>query len=409
MRKRASAHSKKGKAKAAPQRPRSAALVIVDEGPIRAEALESYHRLEKQLVESRTELEAFEAGDLPAYQRWEAKVFGTLLTELRNTTQELDKQNLVLRAIDEEVFWTGCTDLTAYRRVMKALTDPEPEPAPNDDPTDFDPAEDFGPDEPGFAPEGDKMFGETDLPPGFTAADFDRMPPREKRNFRDFYEQTAELFEIMTGRVAPNLDEVLREDRARRRGGNGAQAGPAPREHQPPPVAPEVQRTEDRVKELYRALVRQLHPDCRPHQTARDRELWHQLQTAYRKRDLELMEAIAGRVELGLNGSATSLPVQILLRLTRDLYEALRGLRKQLTAAKQNPAWCFAKRAAELPQLEAKRRKSLERELRKATMELADIRAILDDLAARAARGKPRRAKKKSARRADLQQDLFGF
>jgi hypothetical protein len=407
MRKRRLGTKKKPTPAAPVSRSQQRALVVIDEGPIREAALSTYQKLETQMGQARLELEAFETGDQPAYQRWEARVFGTLLTDLRNASAELDQKNFMLRAIDEEILWTGCTEVTAYRRIMEALDDPEP----LDEEPDFEPADDFGPEEFEGVPKGGKLFGESDLPPGYTAADVDRMPPKEKREFRAFYEQMADLFEMLTGRRAPNLDEVLRHQRAGHRSEAGAGASaPGGRHHRPEParaVPPEVQRTADRLKELYRALVRQLHPDCHPHQTGRDRELWHQLQTAYRQHDLELMEAIAGRVELGLNGTATSLPVQILLRLTRDLVEALRGLRKQLAAAKQNPAWKFGKRAAELPQLEAKRRKSLERELRKVTLELAEARRILEDLAARAARGKQRRAKRKP--KAARQQEFFSF
>ena len=40
------------------------------------------------------------------------------------------------------------------------------------------------------------------------------------------------------------------------------------------------------VKRLYRHLVKLVHPDLNPHQTKEQKELWHQLQEAYRNNDL---------------------------------------------------------------------------------------------------------------------------
>lgn len=40
------------------------------------------------------------------------------------------------------------------------------------------------------------------------------------------------------------------------------------------------------VKKLYRRLVKLVHPDLNPHQTKEQKELWHQLQEAYRNNDL---------------------------------------------------------------------------------------------------------------------------
>lgn len=393
------------------------ALAVIDEVPIRREAMETYQRLETQIAQARAVLEAFETGDLPAYQRWEARAFGSLLTQIRELTLELQQKDLILHAIDEEMYWSGCTDVTAYRRVTKALEEPPPEPQPRSHANE--PNGGFDPEDPDFdmGAGGDKLFGDSDLPPGFDAAAFDRLTAAQKREFRMFYEDAAMLFELETGRMAPRLDDVLKEDRARKRGAaSSAQKGK--RAAAPEPEVEEVspvKRAADRLKELYRKLVLQLHPDHHGEQTARDRELWHQLQTAYKNKDLELMEALAGRIELTLNRVTGSLPVQVLLRLTRELRDSLRGLRAQIASAKLNPAWEFRKKAAKLPQIEAKRRKNLEYQIRKLKMDVEGMRSYLDALAERASRttrAKPSSktgSKKKSSRRTAAEQASFDF
>jgi hypothetical protein len=406
----------------APARLATRALAVIDEAPIRREAMATYERLESEIAGARAILEAFETGDLPAHQRWEARAFGPLLTEMRELTMEVQRKDMILQAIDDEMFFTGCSDLTAYRRVMKALEGPPPERDPRAG-AGGDPDDDFGDDsadEPSFGPEGamgDKMFGDSDLPPGFTAADFDRMSPAEKREFRKFYEATAELYEIVAGRIAPLLDDVLKAQRAGKRGADKQPPPNGKSAPEPEPEASPAKRAADRLKELYRKLVLQLHPDHHGEQTPRDRELWHQLQTAYKNKDLELMEALAGRIELTLNRLAGSLPVQILLRLTRELRESLRGLRAQINSAKQNPAWEFRKKSAKLPALESKRRKNLEHQLRKLRLDLDGLKSYLDALALRATRSKSKsKAKKQPApapepkpRRARAGQSTFDF
>ena len=58
-------------------------LLVIDNEPLRQQALRDYQAAEKNLLRVRSEMEAFETRDLPAYHRWEASTFGALLTEIR--------------------------------------------------------------------------------------------------------------------------------------------------------------------------------------------------------------------------------------------------------------------------------------------------------------------------------------
>jgi hypothetical protein len=49
---------------------------------------------------------------------------------------------------------------------------------------------------------------------------------------------------------------------------------------------------QDRIKEIYRMLVRRLHPDTRADGDATVSALWHQVQEAYEARDLDRMETL---------------------------------------------------------------------------------------------------------------------
>ena len=363
---------------------RCVTLLVVDNEPIRTKAMAEYLAIEEEIGGAREQLESFQTGDLPAYERWEAKVFGGMLTKLRETNLAIDEKRRLLEAINEEMYWSGCSEVTAYRRVMQALEDmqagagaqeredrhrQEPPPESDDEPFDF---ENLGSDFP---------F----MPADFNVEIYDRSPMRVQEQFRDAVEMMGKLFEEMTGQRAPSFEELLARERAKKRRGRRASKGAEEMPDHEPDSA-EQETPDSRLKDLYRRLVRLLHPDSSGDHSARARELWHELQEAYRTRDLERMEAVAGRADLGANGTAAALSVGLLRRMIRDLHDALQGMRAQLARARKNPAWNFRRRAKELPKLEKKRRQSLERGLEHATWTLNDFTQELDRLAKRAAK-----------------------
>lgn len=374
-------------------------LLLIDNVPIREAAVAEYQELEEKLRETREQIEAFEGGDLPAYQRWEASVFGPLLTELRTTMQAVDEKRRILEAIEDEVLWGRCSYVTAYRRVMRAIKSPPP---PKESHGAWE--ESAGP-EADFEeePEGGQLFGDSDLPKDFDIDQFDRSSKQKQKKFRDYYETMASMYEMFTGFRAPDLDDLLHRERARKRGEEGARADIPPA--MPRHAEPEIDHEASRLKELYRSLVRQLHPDTAQEQTARERELWHEVQEAYRARDLERMEAVAGRVEIGLKGSALHLPVQILRRMTKDLRAALRGLRSRVSDLRKHPAWSFRKKAKDLAKIEAKHRRLLTAELREYKSALKAYTADLEQLAAEAEAPRTRKKTKKKKARATPRDD----
>jgi hypothetical protein len=364
--------------------------VLIDETPLRDAVMRDHHRLEEQAAVVRAKIERFETADLPAYTRWESRVLGPLLTAIREAELAIAQKRTILEAIEDEQFFQGCSRLAAYKRVMRAM---ERGPQPDDEPPP--PRDD---------PDGPEPQGEFGLPPGFDAADFDLLSPERQRAFREEYEAMAEMYEMMTGMRAPDLDDLLRASRQGRRAESRSHShghhGPPP-PHAARPGNAEPNRSSARIKELYRLLVRKLHPDLNPDQPARDRELWHTVQEAYNNRDVEALEAAAARVEVVLNGQAGKLSISVLRRLVGDLKKALSALKSKFAQLRKHPAFDFAARStASLEKYEAKHRKQLERSLRGLQTYLADLTYELESLAERAA--KPKTAKKRTPRQAEF-------
>lgn len=394
--------------RAAPRRSRT--LLVIDNEPVRRAALAIYLKLENETAAVLRQIEAFQSGDLPAFQRWEAAVLGATLTELREIARKVEEKQLILEAIDDEVLWSGCTRLTAYRRVMKELTEPE-EPSHSektearfhsreeDEFNTEDPAHDGSP----------RLFGDRDLPRGFDVAEYDQLPRARQREFREFYESMAMVFEAMTGAPAPELDALLERERQSASRAHGrkkdARATPLKRAAEP---SPEARRGADRLKELYRRLVRQLHPDANGEFSTRNRDLWHEVQIAHADRDLARLEALAGRVEIGLRGASAQMPLSVLARISSDMRAALRGLRSQLAEARKQPAWRFSQKTpAQLTTFERHRRNALAGSLHQAQALLARATAILDDFAARSRIPKKRPGSRRAPASASDQMSFF--
>lgn len=375
-------------------------LLIVDNEPLRRRALKDYLAAEKNLLQLRGEMETFETQDLPAYNRWEASVFGALLTEIREIQSAIAEKQRILAAVEEEAYWTNCSMAAAYRKVMRQLSQPEPSSDDHDDDPFSDDADAGADGEAGETWEtGGRMFGDSDLPPGFDFADYDAMSNAEKKEFRAFYADIAAIFEAATGIPAPNLDDVLRRERG--------DSPPPPHAHSSQ-VPPHAQTSEEtRLKTLYRRLARELHPDANPDHGWRERELWHEVQAAYEARDLDRLEAAAGRVEVGAQGAAHNLPLSRLARMTRDLRSAIRGLKTQIRNARTHAAWNFSACTVEGSKREKQHRRMLEQLKTRATAELARFSKILDALAAKAAGGRNVRRKPRKVETDPRQMEFF--
>ncbi len=354
-------------------------LVIIDNEPLRQAALEQYLAAEEQLGTVREELETFQTGDVPAYERWEATVFGSLLTQLRETNLALQEKQRLASEVEEEMFFSGRSEVTAYKRVMEARANPDAARAARE-------RQKVPPEDDGDGPGGFEDSQTFSLPPDFDIDEFDAAPKAVQREFRQAMEAMAEVFAAMTGSPAPRFDRLLADARAKKHGAKSWDAfWEEAARHFPPQAAA---APDSRLKDLYRRLVRLLHPDSTGTDTPRARELWHELQEAYRTHDLDRMEAVAGRADLGMHGTAATLSVGLLRRMIRDLHEAVNGMRAQVARARKHPAWNFRQRGKVLPKMEAARRKTLQRGLKQAIWDLEEITAFFDNLAKRAARGK---------------------
>ena len=272
------------------------ALVRVDGTGIRKKIKKDYEKALRDLDTSRRVLDEFQRTDQPQFTRWFNSHFGALLTELRELNLKLAADESIVFMVHQEVMYGGSSFARAYKRVMDLRNNPEPPPPP-------DGGWEGQPDPFGARPDWEDPDG--------------------------WGNPLKDLFEGMFGESGPDGGPWERP---------GHQAG-----HHPQAAAAPAHASK-RLKELYRAVVRRLHPDSQREMTAQKTEWWHQAQAAYEADDAEQLEVILMLCEIGESGTTAHTSASLLQRITAQLKSSLREIKRQITQQRREPAWNFSQR-----------------------------------------------------------------
>ncbi len=131
-----------------------------------------------------------------------------------------------------------------------------------------------------------------------------------------------------------------------------------------------------RLKELYRALVRRLHPDGQEDYTSQKEEWWHKVQEAYESGNEEEMELILSLCEIEETGTTEKTSLSLLQRITKQLKRSLLQIKRQLTVFRRDPAWNFSARR-DRESLAVELRCKLEAQLRTLRQEQEEMEQLL--------------------------------
>jgi hypothetical protein len=325
------------------------AIVLVDGSGIRKKIKKDYEKAVRDLAVAREQLDVFHQSDLPQFTQWLTAQFGALLTELRELSQKLAADEALIFQVEAEVLFGGGGYARAYKRVMEARENPGPPPPP---------------------PPGEG--GETD-PRGARSGKHQKSKDPEDED-----DPLEEMFEDIFGEPGPG--ESAREEHDF--GGGLFSDPPVP----PPPSSA-------RLKEIYRALVRRLHPDTQAEMTLQKTEWWHQAQAAYEAGDVEQLEVILTLCEIGESGTTAHTSASMLQRMTARLKVSLREIKRQLSGRRGDPAWGFSRRA-DRTVLAAQMRNALTADLQGMRDRWQEIQEVIAAWKAAAERIKPPRRKR---------------
>jgi len=108
-----------------------------------------------------------------------------------------------------------------------------------------------------------------------------------------------------------------------------------------PPEEEVYKPREKQIRDVYKQLVRLLHPDLHPKRP--QLQLWHEVQRAYLAGDTEALDRILDTVTRAAKHEPDlgSLPIGEIMNLRLGIEKKLRQVRRRLRAAKDHPAWNF--------------------------------------------------------------------
>jgi hypothetical protein len=323
------------------------AIVRVDGSAIRKKIKKDYEKALRDLANSRRALEQFHQTDLPEFTRWLNSHFGALLTELRELNLKMAADEAIVFMVQNEVMFCGGSYARAYKRVMELRDNPEPPPPPGERDGKRDP--------------------------------FGSRP--DWGNLDDEEDPVKEFFDALHDRFGPGADP----------GGNGEPQAGLHTDTAAPAHASK------RLKELYRAVVRRLHPDSQREMTAQKTEWWHQAQAAYEAGDAEQLEIILTLCEIGESGTTAHTSASLLQRITAQLKSSLREIKRQLASKRREAAWKFSERT-EHEVMADKVRRGLMGELMLMRRRWMDTQKLIAKWKAAAERLKPPRRRKSPPR-----------
>ncbi len=273
------------------------ALVWVDGRNIRKKIRKDYEKTLGEHKRSQRILDQFLQADQPRYERWRSSHFGALLTEIRELAAKLQAEATIVDWVHREAFLSGISEARAYKNLMETQNHFKSPPKTSDDEGDDDRQDplnaDSGPED-----------------------EFDWQDP-----LRSLFEQ---LFGFADS-----------EEKSQ-----GTRDFP----FTPLPALEQVKQASSRVKELYRAVVRRLHPDKQREMTAQKIELWHQAQAANQEGDGEQLEVILAICEIDETGATEQTSASLLQRITDQMKSSLRQIKRQVSKHKRDPAWNFSGR-----------------------------------------------------------------
>jgi hypothetical protein len=352
-------------------------IILLDQEPLRAEAGRAARKKIGEMEKLSSSLEEFEKTILPAYTRWEEETLGPLLAEERQLNAKIDHLEHLLSTASLEALFTGRDPSEIYADIAREQqeweerqaggepdrSEPELEPEPEEDP------------------------------------DAKREFTDEEREFRSYVRYAiGEDPDYFDKRQYKKLFNEYREWKKRRE----EDCGSATHKKQDIPA---------RVKELYRVLVRRLHPDTgKSRKDPNIQRLWHDLQNAYAAMDVERLEVLLALTDLHESGSAIRSTLYHLRKVAKEMERTVRDLKNRFREARSSPAWQFW-HADNRQKVGAKMRAAVEARIRDAKNHIATLEQQIDFWKQDAGMSK-RKAPKSKGRKSkgdSSEQGLFDF
>ena len=266
-----------------PWRDPGAALVLLDDAPLKRAAWAELHAARRRQEKAARDLHRHEQTDQPAYEAWLHRTFPTLLTRLRELHLEVFAKAQRVEAAQAMAFYTG----RSVRKIWREQKDRAANPAP-----------------PG---------AEQNAATGDNWGDAAREDPFGSDD--DFFDEDRQ----QNGRSRPPWEEAFEPHRAN-------PAGPRPGAE---------------ARDVYRRLVQRLHPDRGGEWTAARQRLWHEVQQAWAAGDADWLARLEVEWEAAHDVLSPVSPLSRLRIAIAEFHAARRDTERKLRAYRGSPPWRF--------------------------------------------------------------------
>jgi hypothetical protein len=309
--------------------PRGGYLILIDQEPLRESAATDCASAMARLERARVGWHGFERKDKPAFVRWRAREFGALLSRARDVEVQIRDSQALVHEVEMEMR-RGFQDAhTAYQRVMFRRANPYAAPEAGAE----------GPREGvGAGAEASRKLSEFEKEALFQEWVQRSLGTNPNKMDDEAYSTTFEAFKlhmfrspVEESRPRNNASRPVTKERMTQR-----------LEGEDEVEVEEGRKVDARVKELYRILVRRLHPDLRAGTSATVSALWHEVQEAYCASDVARMEILLALSDIESNHLGHQTSVSQMRAVLVELERALRALEKSLLEAEGEDAWNFA-------------------------------------------------------------------
>ncbi len=345
---------------AAPPTSDSVALLPVDSLAIRRKALREHHKAEQTLEDLKVKLTRYHEQDTPGFRQWLHQTFGALLTQQRELEQACADNYRILEEIASLANRMDLSEVAAYRKWLWRQDHPEE-----------------------AAAEDQQWEEEARRRTQAARENFNRVFGLEEEATDDDDDDEG-LFDGPDDEEDEAPFGATFEDFIRGFLGHGAAR------HRGKPAEHPDDKT---VRNLYRTIVRHLHPDHHGQMSEARQNLWHEAQEAYRRGDLNALHGVLARCENGGAGIGLHTPVSLIQRLTRQLKDTIRNTRREVRQFQRDIAWEYEKRVADT-RFVRRIKNDLDSAILNLTLQFREMKATLEDLKRRAnqppARPRPR-------------------
>jgi len=289
-------------------------IVLIDQSPLRESAGKEARKKMGEVHKLSIKLEEFNRTIRPAYERWESEHLGPLVDEERHLSAKISHLEHFISQASLEALFTGRDPYTIYEEWVDANPEWNEGQSKNAEGSDAGPG-----------------HGEDAGNPRTHAREEEEAArfSEEEQAFRSYMRfACGEDPDSLGKRQYQRLFNEYRRWREKLGGGCSSKT-----------------KSKDipaRIKEIYRILVRRLHPDTG--KAAPDPQLerlWHDLQEAYVAMDLERMEVLLAITDLHESGDAMRSTLYHLRKVARKMAVTARELKARYREARESEAWMF--------------------------------------------------------------------